>query len=281
LCDGENNDCSDPLWPAVPANEADADRDGYRICQGDCDDTRASVHPGAPEICDGLDNNCNGQIDEGVSGVDSDGDGIHNACDNCPFAYNPTQLDSDGDHVGNSCDNCLFVPNPDQHDTDSDGLGDACDNCALDYNPSQSDFDGDRAGDACDNCIFDYNADQTDFDRDGEGDVCDLDDGLIYVYGTDDKGFIEWQQEAGPTLWNVYEGDLDALRATGIYTQATGSNDLAAKTCGVTTTWIPDATFPSAGKVKYSLVTGVTGSIEGSLGTNSAGQERPNTNPCP
>ncbi len=48
----------------------------------DCDDTHASFHPGAAEICDGLDNNCNGEIDEGVKTTfyrDADGDGYGNA----------------------------------------------------------------------------------------------------------------------------------------------------------------------------------------------------------
>lgn len=53
LCDGINNDCSDPAWPAVPANEADADGDGVRICAGDCDDTSNSVW-GTPGEVSGL-----------------------------------------------------------------------------------------------------------------------------------------------------------------------------------------------------------------------------------
>src|SRR5436305_962588 len=39
---------------------------GYAKLSGDCDDSKASVNPGATEICgDGIDNNCDGQIDEG------------------------------------------------------------------------------------------------------------------------------------------------------------------------------------------------------------------------
>lgn len=40
----------------------DADGDGYTACQGDCDDTRADVHPGAPEPADGIDHDCDGVI---------------------------------------------------------------------------------------------------------------------------------------------------------------------------------------------------------------------------
>ena len=44
---------------------ADADGDGVRWCN-DCRDDLASVHPGAPEICgNGIDDNCNGAVDEG------------------------------------------------------------------------------------------------------------------------------------------------------------------------------------------------------------------------
>ena len=39
---------------------------GYVAAGGDCNDNDNSVHPNAPEVCDGVDNNCNGQIDEGI-----------------------------------------------------------------------------------------------------------------------------------------------------------------------------------------------------------------------
>ena len=45
-------------WPAIPADETDDDGDGTSECSGDCDDTNASVYPGAPQVCDGVNNDC-------------------------------------------------------------------------------------------------------------------------------------------------------------------------------------------------------------------------------
>lgn len=41
----------------------DLDGDGYTVDQGDCDDSNAAIYPGAIELCDGLDNNCDGVVD--------------------------------------------------------------------------------------------------------------------------------------------------------------------------------------------------------------------------
>jgi uncharacterized repeat protein (TIGR01451 family) len=75
ICDGLDNDCDGQ----IPANEADSDGDGVRVCSGDCNDANAAIHPGATEVCNGVDDNCNGQIDEGVQSTfyrDADGDGF-------------------------------------------------------------------------------------------------------------------------------------------------------------------------------------------------------------
>jgi parallel beta-helix repeat protein len=59
--------------------------------------------------------------------ADSDGDGVPDGQDNCPFRANPGQEDSDGDGVGDACDNCPSNANPDQDDDDpQNGRGDAC-----------------------------------------------------------------------------------------------------------------------------------------------------------
>ena len=81
--------------------------------------------------------------------VDTDGDGVPDAQDNCPTKYNPDQKDADGDGIGDGCDNCPNIANPSQLDTDGDGIGDVCDNCPTKYNPDQKDSDGDGIGDVC------------------------------------------------------------------------------------------------------------------------------------
>ena len=46
------------------ANCVDHDGDGYSVVQGDCNDHNAAVHPGGVEVLDGLDNDCNGIVDD-------------------------------------------------------------------------------------------------------------------------------------------------------------------------------------------------------------------------
>ncbi len=96
-CDARDEDCDGVVDNgAVDAVRAytDADGDGYGdpateaescaeapLTDGtDCDDTQASVHPGATEQCDGVDTDCDGSLDAGaIDGtrgwVDTDGDG--------------------------------------------------------------------------------------------------------------------------------------------------------------------------------------------------------------
>jgi hypothetical protein len=141
-------------------------------CLMDCDDNDPNIHPGAEEICNGRDDNCDGAVDEGFTS-DIDFDGIPDCRDNCPTVRNVGQEDADNDGVGDVCDNCPSVANPSQSDIDHDGFGDVCDNCPSVADPLQRDIDGDGVGDFCDNCPADFNPDQRDTDLDGLGDVCD------------------------------------------------------------------------------------------------------------
>jgi hypothetical protein len=161
ICDGKDNDCN----ALVDEGFADTDYDGWKDCVDDDDDNdgandlvdcqpeNSSVFPGAVEACNGLDDDCDQQVDEGHADLDEDG--LADCVDD----------DADGDGIGPE-DNCPLVVNPQQADADQDGIGDLCD----------GDADGDAIPDGVDNCPLVQNPLQTDLDEDGDGDQCDLDD---------------------------------------------------------------------------------------------------------
>ena len=91
ICDGLDNDCDgttdEPSAVGAPTWYADTDTDGYGdagaptvACDApaghvadatDCDDTATDVNPGAVEVCDDLDNDCDGLADDGLLGYDA------------------------------------------------------------------------------------------------------------------------------------------------------------------------------------------------------------------
>lgn len=120
-CDGLDNDCNGTADDNITYQDyyLDSDGDGFGagaalndcqspgadyVLQGnDCDDTNADVSPGATELCNGLDDNCDGQVDEGLLVtfyLDADGDGFGNsaitvlAC-SAPANYVPISDDCD------------------------------------------------------------------------------------------------------------------------------------------------------------------------------------------
>ena len=119
----------------------DGDGDGYgtgsACVQIDCDDGNSTINPGATEVCDADDNDCDGSIDEGF---DLDGDTwttCEGDCDDTDGTINPNAIES-CDFVDEDCDGAV----DEGFDADIDGWttceGD-CDDGSNLINPSQSD----------------------------------------------------------------------------------------------------------------------------------------------
>lgn len=151
--DGIDQDCSG-------ADQADVDADGFTASQAggpDCNDADPAIHPGVDELCDGLDNDCDGQADPGAPIVlypDLDGDtfGDPDAAISACFAPDGYVLDAgdcdDGD--ASVYPGAVEVPYDgidqdclagDLEDMDQDGYdainvgGDDCNDQALDIHP--------------------------------------------------------------------------------------------------------------------------------------------------
>jgi hypothetical protein len=266
-CDGSYDEDYDSTGTTCGHGECAGNVGAMTCVEGEVVDTCDPFQGAVEEICDGLDNDCDRYTDE--SFADTDGDGWMDCID----------PDDEGDEIPDGQDNCPLIFNPNQADFDDDGVGDVCDGCPEHHDPDQIDSDEDTVGDACDNCLWEKNLSQVDLDSDGEGDRCDVDDGQIHIF-FDLTDMVEWDPEQGFDSWNLYRGDMAYLREYGSYTQAPVVPD-AERYCDLTTPQCPDTVVPPDGKTYFFLATGVANGWECSLGTDSGGGERPNTNPCP
>ncbi len=178
ICDGIDNDCDglidadDPDIMGIPISWLDADGDGYgdplnEIMEcpvpagyvsnnDDCDDSNSNINPAASEVCDGIDNDCNGLVDIDDPGLtdgityyeDADNDGYGNpdvstiACDPPP-GYVDNNLDCND---SNSDINPAANEICDEEDNDCNGLVDIDDPGIVDAATYYQDADTDGYG---------------------------------------------------------------------------------------------------------------------------------------
>ncbi len=218
VCDGVDNDCDTLIDEGVSpmVYYVDSDGDGYGNSSmptaprcspmpglapvgGDCNDGNPSIRPNAAEVCNGVDENCNSLIDEGVlvtTYPDADGDGrgaMVAGSLTCPGAPGRSATNNDCNDSNNQiypgaaelCDgldtNCDGVKNGTGEDDDNDGYADV--SCGAACNPS---VPGALCND-CDDTSFNTHPGATDATGTGTDENCD---GREYCYvNADDDGY--------------------------------------------------------------------------------------------
>ena len=213
ICAVPDLDCF--WWGAVLDTDEDAypdvcddddDNDGFPD-EEDCAPLDQASHPGAPEFCDGVDNDCNEVLDYDQMGTQPCSQenqwGYCNGESHCIEGNWKCLATAPGPgHCPGIDEDCEFKPLGPSQDMDGDGTPDFCDldidgdgllndfdNCPEEYNPGQFDLEDDGLGDLCDDdddndgvmdwddcCPYDFDPLQKDSDDDGACDGCDPDD---------------------------------------------------------------------------------------------------------
>jgi MYXO-CTERM domain-containing protein len=214
ICDSADNDCDGDTDEDSAADVktwyADSDTDGYGDVNStdidcdqpsgfvaddtDCDDTDAATNPGASELCDSIDNNCDGTIDEN-SAVDA-------------LSW---YADSDADGFGdptNTTQSCSQPSNYLSDDTDCDDANSAIYPGATEYcDTTDWDCDGDTQDDDASDALTWF----ADTDLDGFGDpnnttlACTEPSG----YGADDTDCNDTDIAIHPTATEIWYDGVD------------------------------------------------------------------------
>jgi hypothetical protein len=290
VCNGKDDDCaagvdvgaSDPsTWyldfdgdlsggTTITASACTAPA-GYVGDSGDCNDADAAVHPGATELCNAVDDNCDGEVDEDSAAdatawfADGDGDGYGDAGSAYAACLVPAGYVADAA----DCDDTDAGVNPGADElcdgsTDEDCDGDVDEDDAADASTWAEDLDGDGYGDpstAHSACVAAAGevADDTDCDdadsavNPGEMEDC--------ATTADDDCDGEVSEDCWPSAMDATYATYDLVGTAGDYagTQVEGQND-------ITGDGIPDLVVSGNVSGKMWIVPGpLTGDVD--LGT--------------
>ncbi len=272
VCDSLDNDCSgvaDDDATDAPVWYADGDSDGYGnaavtlvTCDAgpgwisdssDCNDTDNFTFPGASEVCDDVDNNCDGSTDEGLTGTwyaDGDDDGFGDpsvSIEGCPLGVGWTADGTDCDDADpgsnpDATESCDDVDNNCDGSTDegltatwyADGDGDGFGNAAVSINGCSPGAGWTADGTDCNDGDVDSNPGAVEA-CDGADNNCDgtADEGLDsrWYLDYDDDGYgdstIFVDDCIAPSSnFSATDGDCDDLQSTISPGEAPGCNGL-------------------------------------------------------
>ena len=179
------DDDADPYW-------VDFDEDGH-YADEDCNDQDPAIHPGADEICDGIDNDCDGTVD---------GDDVED-----PLTF---YRDLDGDGYGDESSPSTACTVPDGYVPEA---GD-CNDDDADVHPGREEACGDGVDNDCDGVVDDYEPNDT-FQQ------------AVWVADNDEAiEFEAWSGDGTPDVWAVYadddwEADFDLMDDFYVYAEFT------------------------------------------------------------
>ncbi len=168
---GQEDDDADGIGDACdacPLDATDADSDGW--CEAeDCDDADPNAFPGAPELCDGIDNACAGSVPPDESDEDADGTMMcAGDCNDLAADVHPGAVEA----CNGIDDDCAGGPTADEVDADGDGAlvcaGD-CDDADEQRSPAFDDPCGDSVDNNCDGAVDETCAPPADIDDGGCG----------------------------------------------------------------------------------------------------------------
>jgi len=205
-----------------PAPDCDPADDRVTL-DGDCDDDDASIYPGASELCDGLDNNCDGVADEGATltvYADADGDGFGDD----GVSEDACEAGDGQSDVGGDCDDADGAVYPGASEICGDGILNDCDGsavevfaeCGLSGDNALADADGSAAGGAASLAGWSV-AGAGDVDGDGLHDV------LIGAPGANQAHLAYGSTSGGLSLAEVL---LTGAAGDGAGTDVDGAGDL-------------------------------------------------------
>lgn len=229
------------LRVAGAAAGVDADQDGYTTAN-DCNDSNPSIHPGATEVCNLVDDNCNQAVDEGF---DQDGDGYTTCGGDCNNVN--AQIHPGAAEICNGVDdNCnLAIDEGGFPDHDSDGILDCID----------PDDDNDGVSDTLDCAPLSYLASQV---------PEEIAERVSHAAGG--AAILHWDDEPESHIYNVYRATVPLQGPRNFGTACLGT-DLA-------DTEFQDPAMPSPGSFFFYQEAGRNVCGVGTLGTDSSGGAR-------